>query len=140
MKKLAMFGIGLFLWLAGTANAQTTKVCLADIATAPSGEIVLLQPCHIVASPPFSLSKDDYDIYGKMLIALANASTFMNAEVMYPKNNHDSDKALIAASAKEFKEQRKLFCQRHPEMAVFNISEVADGPEFRETYPEACKQ
>ncbi len=101
MKKLAMLGIGLFL-VAGSANAQTTKVCIADMVTTGSGEIVLFPPCHIVASLPFSLSKDDYDIYGKMLTAMANASTFMNAEVMYPKNNHALDKALIAASAKEF--------------------------------------
>lgn len=139
MKKIVLFLCCLVLWPMIAKAQASAKVCLASIGVAPDGKIVLLEPCRIVASVPFSFSKEDYDIYGKMLNAISFAMTFMTEEAQYPQNNHDSDKALIATAVKGFREQRRLFCARHPEMAVFNLYEVAGGPEFTESYPESCR-
>jgi hypothetical protein len=140
MKSLVMvLGTVLSLTTASRADAQA-KVCIANIGTSPSGEITLIPPCLIVAPIPFSFSKDDYDIYRRMMNAESNILMFENTKTLSPKDKHDTEKTLIAESVKLFKEQRTLFCTHHPEMSVFNLSLIEDGPEVTETYPEACKK
>ena len=113
------------------------KVCILDVMTHPNGQPEAIPPCLIVASLPFSFSKEDVSIYDGMLIAEGNGMTFMNAETLYP-NTANSEKSLIASAVKAFREQRKLFCSRHPEMAIFNLDDAFGGPEFSETGPQSC--
>jgi hypothetical protein len=118
----------------------TGKGLHCEHSISPSGGISLIPPCLIVAPIPFSFSKEDYDIYKKMLNASTNIMKFENAEALAPKDNHDTEKALITESVKSFKDQRTLFCTHHPEMSVFNLSEIEGGPEATETSPEPCKK
>ena len=116
------------------------KVCVMDVMTPPNGQPQGLLPCLIVTSLPFSFSEEDVSIYDGMLIAEANGMTFMQAADLYP-NTADSQKSLIASAVKAFRESRRLFCTRHPEMAIFDLKDslVRGGPYFSETGPQSCK-
>jgi hypothetical protein len=106
------------------------KVCILDVMTLPNGQPEAIPPCLIVSLLPFSFSKEEVSIYEGMLNAETNGMTFMQAE----------DKSLIALAVKAFRDQRNLFCRRHPEMAIFNLedSPVRGGPYFSETGPQSC--
>ena len=116
------------------------KVCIMDVMTPPNGQPQGLLPCLIVTSLPFSFSEEDVSIYDGMLIAEGNGMTFMQAADLYP-NTADSQKSLIASAVKAFRESRRLFCTRHPEMAIFDLKDslVRGGPYFSETGPQSCR-
>ena len=92
-----------------------------------------------VASIPFSFTREDYEIYAKMMVDEALGVATINAESQHTQNNRDSDKTIIADIVKDFSQQRQTLCDRHPDMAVFNLHPIAGSPEFTESYPEACR-
>lgn len=128
---------------APSARAQSAKAtppadafCIAPAIVHPDGSATIPW-CHILASPPFSFSKEDRKIYDSMLTADSNATGFQTSKIKYG----DSDGSLtsiIAESVKAFKEQRALFCGRHADMWIFDLDLLPGGGAFSETPPEPC--
>jgi hypothetical protein len=117
---------------------SSNKVCISTMfVLTDSGVVQPFTPCRILAPLPVAFSKEDYDSFQHMQLAEDSGKTFMLDESGGVTDN--ATKALVAAFAKSFKQQRDMFCAKHPDWSVFDISQGPNGPEYSETAPRPCK-